>query len=187
MELLVHKDHEANVVRGDKTALQVHAGHLAEMGCKACLHGNNGEPRIQGPQGPQGSRGDPGQHGPPGTIGEPGSQRRPGNPGQQGPPGRNYVGGSTYTRWGLSSCANVPGTELVYDGIAAGTPYTPIKEEEPTHFACHTILCILHLRVGYKTRPGWVRWSISSASPLAQLLLMIMLAALCAGPLAPHR
>ena len=33
-------------------------------------------------------------------------------------------GGVNYTRWGRTSCPTVPGTELVYAGISAGSWYT---------------------------------------------------------------
>lgn len=69
-------------------------------------------------------RGIPGALGPPGIKGEPGPPGMNGSSGRRGLPGCNYVGGSTYTHWGVSSCAGVSGTELVYDGIAAGTPFT---------------------------------------------------------------
>ena len=49
--------------------------------------------------------------------GPPGSQ---GDVGLAGP----RSGGVTYTRWGKSSCPNVPGTECVYDGIAGGSHHT---------------------------------------------------------------
>ena len=39
-----------------------------------------------------------------------------------GPPG--LVGGGTvYTKWGRTTCPSVPGTELVYEGIAAGSQH----------------------------------------------------------------
>ena len=38
-------------------------------------------------------------------------------PAPQGPP----TGGSVYIRWGSTTCPNIPGTEIVYQGIAAGS------------------------------------------------------------------
>ena len=40
--------------------------------------------------------------------------------GPDGPPGPRS-GGALYTRWGKSSCPEVRGTELIYDGITGGT------------------------------------------------------------------
>ena len=42
--------------------------------------------------------------------------------GPAGPPGP-HSGGALYTRWGKSSCPQVGGTELVYDGITGGSFY----------------------------------------------------------------
>ena len=43
-----------------------------------------------------------------------------GPPGPPGPAG----GGTVYIRWGRTTCPNVSGTELVYEGFAAGTSYS---------------------------------------------------------------
>ena len=43
-----------------------------------------------------------------------------GEPGQRGPPG-TVSGGVVYTRWGKSSCPDIPGTQLLYTGIAGGS------------------------------------------------------------------
>ena len=40
--------------------------------------------------------------------------------GPRGPPG-STSGGVTYIRWGKTTCPSVPGTELVYHGITAGS------------------------------------------------------------------
>ena len=45
-----------------------------------------------------------------------------GKQGPPGPPGPRSAG-VTYVRWGKSSCPNVTGTELVYDGRAGGSSY----------------------------------------------------------------
>ena len=34
------------------------------------------------------------------------------------------VGGETYIRWGRKTCPNLPGTELVYTGLAGGSHYS---------------------------------------------------------------
>ena len=48
---------------------------------------------------------------------------RDGLPGRDGAPGPvgPKDGGATYVRWGKSSCPNIPGTQMVYSGIAAGS------------------------------------------------------------------
>ena len=45
-----------------------------------------------------------------------------GEKGEQGPSGPTR-GGIIYVRWGNSSCPSAPGTELVYNGITAGSLY----------------------------------------------------------------
>ena len=82
-----------------------------------CLHGRDGAP---GRDGCPGRDGLPGRDGVPGPAGPPGE---PGSKGEKGPAGPQS-GGATYIRWGKSSCpGNVPGTEMVYSGIAAGSHY----------------------------------------------------------------
>ena len=46
-----------------------------------------------------------------------------GDTGVVGPPGQpgSAGGGTVYIRWGRTTCPSVPGTELVYEGFAAGT------------------------------------------------------------------
>ena len=67
----------------------------------------------------------------PGTPGAPGRDGRDGDKGVKGdlgvegpagPPGP-VGGGTVYIRWGRTTCPSVTGTELVYEGIAAGTHY----------------------------------------------------------------
>ena len=70
--------------------------------------GRDGMPGAQGPAGRDGVDGDVGPQGPPGS------------PGERGLPGPRS-GGVIYTRWGKSTCPQVPGTTLVYSGRAAGS------------------------------------------------------------------
>ena len=69
------------------------------------MPGTPGEKGRDGSNGEKGMKGDTGMEGPPGP---------------QGPAG----GGTVYIRWGRTTCPSVPGTERVYEGIAAGTHYT---------------------------------------------------------------
>ncbi len=67
--------------------------------------------------------GTPGTNGRDGRDGEPGTEGAQGPPGPSGPtgaPGLNG-GGLTYVRWGRTNCPTVQGTELVYDGLTAGS------------------------------------------------------------------
>ena len=85
--------------------------------------GRDGRDGQAGPAGPQGLRGEPGPaNGPPGPRGLQGVRGTTGAVGRQGPPGPRS-GGVVYTRWGKSSCPNVPGTELVYAGNAGLSYY----------------------------------------------------------------
>ena len=45
--------------------------------------------------------------------------------GVEGPPGPPGLagGGTVYIRWGRTTCPSVPGTERVYEGIAAGSKH----------------------------------------------------------------
>ena len=45
---------------------------------------------------------------------------RDGRPGPRGPPGPAH-GGVVYTRWGKSTCPTVPGTSMLYSGVAGGS------------------------------------------------------------------
>ena len=60
-----------------------------------------------------------------GPAGNDGKNGERGDTGPMGPPGSPgpSSGGVTYIRWGRTVCPSVAGTELVYEGIAAGTPY----------------------------------------------------------------
>ena len=68
----------------------------------------------------RGRDGLPGRDGAPGQVGP---QGECGPQGKEGPAGPQS-GGATYIRWGKSSCPSVPGTEMVYTGIAAASFYT---------------------------------------------------------------
>ena len=87
-------------------------------------------PGPPGPPGAPGAQGAPGATGLPGLPGESGPR---GPPGAQGPAGGIYIidgdnctsfAGVTYVRWGRTTCPSTAGTELVYSGRAAGSPYS---------------------------------------------------------------
>ena len=86
--------------------------------------GRDGLPGRDGLAGRDGLPGRDGRDGKDGEIGEKGVQGEKGDPGigPQGPPGPNG-GGVVYTRWGRTTCPGTPGTELVYEGRAAGSYY----------------------------------------------------------------
>ena len=75
------------------------------------LRGRDGRDGLPGPTGPAGNDGRNGE------IGETGPMGPPGQPGPSS-------GGVTYIRWGRTVCPSEAGTELVYEGIAAGTYHT---------------------------------------------------------------
>ena len=60
-----------------------------------------------------------GRDGRDGAKGEKGDPGLPGPQGAQGPP----TGGTTYIRWGRTTCPSGNGTELLYSGRAGGTHY----------------------------------------------------------------
>ncbi len=74
---------------------------------------------MRGRDGRDGLPGVPGRDGSPGLRGDPGPEGKIGSQGPSGP----ASGGVVYTRWGKSSCPDIPGTELLYSGIAGGTYY----------------------------------------------------------------
>ena len=80
------------------------------------LQGEIGDKGEQGPPGPQGTTGPQGPVGQQGPTGEQGLQ------GIQGPLGPSS-GGAVYTRWGRTVCPGTSGTQLVYEGLAAGSGY----------------------------------------------------------------
>ena len=75
--------------------------------------GRDGRDRMPGAQGPAGRDGLNGA-----SIFGP--QGPPGPQGERGPPGPRS-GGVIYTRWGKSTCPQVPGTTIVYSGTVAGS------------------------------------------------------------------
>ena len=83
-------------------------------------------PAIEVLRGRDGRDGQPGTTGAPGRDGRDGEKGMKGDPGVEGPPGPPGPagGGTVYIRWGRTTCPSVPGTELVYEGIAAGSIYT---------------------------------------------------------------
>ena len=83
------------------------------------LRGRDGRDGLPGPTGPAGNDGKNGEIGETGPMGPP------------GPPGPSS-GGVTYIRWGRTVCPSEAGTELVYEGIAAGTHYNT-KGGSATH------------------------------------------------------
>ena len=95
--------------------------------------GEKGDPSGQkgqtGPPGPRGTQGIPGMQGPRGIsglrgpVGEKGMRGDPGLPGPQGQRGAQGppTGGTTYIRWGRTTCPTDNGTELLYSGRAGGT------------------------------------------------------------------
>jgi hypothetical protein len=78
---------------------------------------------LRGRDGRDGRDGGPGPRGPPGKDGVNGKTGEQGVRGSPGPPGPRG-GGATYVRWGRTTCPDVPGTELVYKGRAAGSHYS---------------------------------------------------------------
>ncbi len=86
--------------------------------------GSSGRDGRDGITGPSGFRGEPGPaNGPQGPRGLPGVKGEAGPRGNTGTPGPKS-GGVVYTRWGNSTCSNVPGTERIYNGIVGGSHYT---------------------------------------------------------------
>ena len=77
------------------------------------IRGRDGRDGLTGAPGANGKDGRDGGKGMKGDVGPMGP------PGPQGPP----AGGTVYIRWGRTTCPNTPGTELVYQGIAAGSHY----------------------------------------------------------------
>ena len=94
------------------------------------LRGRDGPPGRDGRDGRDGAAGPQGPPGPPGlhsldtaVPGPQGPQGQRGNPGTKGLKGDTgpKSGGIAYTRWGKSTCPEVTGTELVYEGRAGGS------------------------------------------------------------------
>ena len=91
-------------------------------------HGCEGDKGTKGDVGPVGPSGPKGSSGATGNDGRDGEKGMKGDAGPMGPPGPQASsggsGGSVYIRWGRTTCPNTTGTELVYDGLAAGSYYT---------------------------------------------------------------
>ena len=79
--------------------------------------GDKGEKGSTGEKGEQGHVGNFGPQGPVGMKGDPGPAGPPGAQGGRGLPG----GGTTYIRWGRTTCPTGQGTELVYSGRAGAS------------------------------------------------------------------
>ncbi len=86
----------------------------------------NFSPYIEVLRGRDGRDGLPGPHGRDGSDGKEGERGEKGDPGIAGPTGPPgpHSGGMVYTRWGRTTCPDTQGTELVYEGIAAGSSHT---------------------------------------------------------------
>ena len=80
---------------------------------------------LKGRDGRDGRDGVPGPRGIPGIDGINGMKGMRGDAGIQGPEGAPgpASGGTTYVRWGQTTCPDTPGTQLVYTGIAAGSQH----------------------------------------------------------------
>ncbi len=78
------------------------------------LRGRDGRDGLAGPPGKDGRDGKDGERGEKGELGIQGP------PGPPGPPS----GGVVNTRWGRTTCPGTGGTELLYEGLAAGSHYT---------------------------------------------------------------
>ena len=76
-----------------------------------------------GRDGRDGLPGLPGRDGRDGNNGLQGEKGERDATGPAGPPGPS-IGGLVYTRWGKTSCPNVTGTELVYQGKAGRAFFT---------------------------------------------------------------
>ena len=98
-------------------------GRDGEKGEKGSI-GEKGQQGAGAP-GPQGSVGMKGDFGPRGPDGEKGMKGDPGSAGPQGAQGGTGIpgGGTTYIRWGRTTCPTGQGTELVYSGRAGATRY----------------------------------------------------------------
>jgi hypothetical protein len=87
--------------------------------------GRDGDKGEKGSTGEKGEQGQVGNSGPQGPDGEKGMKGDPGPAGPQGPQGVRGLpgGGTTYIRWGRTTCPTGQGTELVYSGRAGATRY----------------------------------------------------------------
>ena len=87
------------------------------------MRGRDGHDGLAGRDGLPGRDGRDGETGEQGEKGEKGEKGDADIQGPQGPPGPSG-GGVVYTRWGRTTCPDTPGTELVYEGRAAGSYYS---------------------------------------------------------------
>ena len=121
-----------------------------------------------------------GRDGVAGATGTPGRDGERGDPGPQGPPGPP-IGGLVYTRWGRTTCPPTSGTQLVYDGIAAGS-LTAHKSGGTE------ILCMPHIPEYESYAPGVQRKSYiygvelhPHGGPFASVRQQNMPCAVCSG------
>ena len=114
--------------------------------------GDTGATGAQGATGPQGPKGDTGATGPQGPKGDTGATGAQGATGPQGPKGDTGATGpqgpqgdprSTYTLWGMTTCA--PGHTKLYGGRIAGVFGTG---------GASTPICLSDAA----TNAGWVNW-----------------------------
>ena len=101
-------------------------GEKGEKGDPSGQKGRMGPPGPRGTQGIPGMRGPRGESGLRGSVGEKGMRGDPGLPGPQGQRGAQGppTGGTTYIRWGRTTCPSGNGTELLYSGRAGGTHHS---------------------------------------------------------------
>ena len=85
--------------------------------------GRDGDKGEKGSTGEKGERGRVGKYGPRGPDGMKGMKGDPGPAGPQGPQGVRGLpgGGTTYIRWGRTTCPTGQRTELLYSGRAGAT------------------------------------------------------------------
>ena len=85
--------------------------------------GRDGDKGEKGSTGEKGEQGQVGNSGPQGPDGMKGMQGYSGPAGPQGPQGVRGLpgGGTTYIRWGRTTCPTGQGTELVYSGRAGAS------------------------------------------------------------------
>ena len=81
------------------------------------IRGRDGRDGLNGRDGLPGASGATGRNGRDGARGQKGDKGERGEAGIVGAPGP-VSGGATYTRWGRTSCPNISGTSLVYNGRA---------------------------------------------------------------------
>lgn len=124
MKLALFKTAEAKYQQDDDTDQCVR--YTEQRTNITVIPGRDGRDGLIGEKG-VGMIGDMGQQGPPGP---PGIKGKTGRKGPQGEtptldlaPGET-IRGNIYTRWGMKTCPDTDGTELVYSGIVAGSHYT---------------------------------------------------------------